>query len=41
MKVVAVATTHPIASLTEADVALADLAGASVEPLLGALGWAE
>jgi beta-phosphoglucomutase-like phosphatase (HAD superfamily) len=40
MKVVAVATTHPIASLTGADVALVDLSGASVGQLLGALGWA-
>jgi HAD superfamily hydrolase (TIGR01509 family) len=39
MKVVAVATTHPIESLTGADVALTNLGGASVEQLLGALGW--
>jgi beta-phosphoglucomutase-like phosphatase (HAD superfamily) len=41
MKVVAVATTHPIASLSQADVALPDLDGVSVEQLLGALGWTE
>jgi HAD superfamily hydrolase (TIGR01509 family) len=41
MKVVGVATTHPIESLTEADVALPDLSGATVEQLLAALGWAD
>jgi HAD superfamily hydrolase (TIGR01509 family) len=41
MKVVAVATTHPIESLTEADVALPDLSGATVEQLLAALGSRE
>lgn len=39
MKVVAVATTHPIESLTQADVALPNLAGVSVDHVLGALGW--
>jgi beta-phosphoglucomutase family hydrolase len=39
MKVVAVATTHPIASLTQADMALPDLSGVNVEQLLAALGW--
>jgi HAD superfamily hydrolase (TIGR01509 family) len=38
MKVVAVATTHPIASLTQADLALPDLAGVTVGQLRGALG---
>lgn len=38
MKVVAVATTHPIEKLTEADVALPNLAGVTVEQVLGALG---
>jgi beta-phosphoglucomutase family hydrolase len=41
MKVVAVATTHPLASLTEADLALPNLDGVSVEQLLGGLGWLE
>lgn len=41
MKVVGVATTHPIESLTEADVALTNLGGATVEQLLAALGWAD
>jgi beta-phosphoglucomutase family hydrolase len=36
MKVVAVATTHPLASLTQADLALPDLDGVSVEQLLEA-----
>jgi HAD superfamily hydrolase (TIGR01509 family) len=40
MKVVAVATTHPLASLREADVAMPDFSGVSVERLLGALGLA-
>jgi beta-phosphoglucomutase family hydrolase len=40
MRVVAVATTHPLASLTEADAALADLSGVTVEQLLAALDWA-
>jgi HAD superfamily hydrolase (TIGR01509 family) len=39
MKVVAVATTHPIESLAEADVALPDLSGVTVEQLLRMLGW--
>lgn len=38
MKVVGLATTHPIASLTGADVALPSLEGASVASLLAALG---
>lgn len=41
MKVVAVATTHPLASLTEADVALPNLDGVGVGQLLGMLGLAE
>lgn len=40
MKVVAVATTHPIESLGHADVALPDLHGVSVGRLLAALGLA-
>ena len=40
MKVVAVATTHPITSLTQADVALPNLSGTNVEQLLSALGFA-
>jgi beta-phosphoglucomutase len=39
MKVVAVATTHPIETLTEADVALPDLSGVTVAQLLAAVGW--
>jgi HAD superfamily hydrolase (TIGR01509 family) len=39
MKVVAVATTHPLDSLTGADVALPNLSGTTVEQLLAALGW--
>ena len=38
MKVVAVATTHPLASLTQADAALPNLDGMSVGQLLGILG---
>ncbi len=38
MKVVAVATTHPLHTLTGADVALPNLAGATVDRLLAALG---
>lgn len=38
-KVVAVATTHPVESLTQADVALPNLGGATVAQVLGALGW--
>jgi beta-phosphoglucomutase family hydrolase len=39
MKVVAVATTHPIETLTQADVALPDLSGVSVNSLIRGLGW--
>jgi HAD superfamily hydrolase (TIGR01509 family) len=39
MKVVAVATTHPLETLTEADVALPNLSGVTVEQLLAAVGW--
>lgn len=41
MKVVAVATTHPLASLTQADVALPNLDGVRVGQLLGMLGFSE
>ena len=40
MKVVAVATTHPIETLTEADMALPNLSAATVGGILGGLGWA-
>jgi HAD superfamily hydrolase (TIGR01509 family) len=40
MKVLAVATTHPLESLTEADAALPDLTGATVKQLIAAVGWA-
>ena len=39
MKVVAVATTHPIETLTQADVALPNLSGVSVNSLIRGLGW--
>lgn len=39
MKVVAVATTHPLESLHGADVAMPDLRGATVASLLRAVGW--
>ncbi len=38
MKVVAVATTHPLHTLTEADIALPNLASVSVGSILGSLG---
>jgi beta-phosphoglucomutase family hydrolase len=41
MKVVAVATTHPIESLSQSDVALPNLDGVTVDQLLRALGWAK